>query len=383
MKSHFSVLEAHRCHVLTLYRHTLRNSHNVQSGYLKFRINRVLGEEVKKHKYDKSSWSIFKKLTSLKKLNDALEVNDCIEAHNLLVNYCGSIKKPRSKVKGILKSIEAEIKENHNIQDNRRLARLSLFDAYLKRKQQRNELPYNIPQEYKQKLLLPLALHERGLMNLERLKISLMKGKYHTKLSYTMSGKSRIWFVRSYVNKNKRESIKLRNLITQDKKKNLTILRHLDNLKENANWAMHEAIWERYLDDGHLHQSNINNYMKNMQFTESVRRQASYVPNTYVLNKDIKQCVRLKEWLLPLSQNIVDLENLCIKREQQFFVNKGNLLSKHGSLEYYKKQSQKVYSNHVLKYKKMLKEDLPTVNPFIENRSIPEILKKHGLKLKF
>lgn len=383
MRTHFSQLEAHRNYVLTLYRHTLRNVQNVQSGYLKFRVKRVVGTEAKKHKYDKSSWSIYRKLTSLKSLNESLKNKNSAEAYKVLTEHCSSIGKPRSKIKGILNSIESEIKSSHIVQDSKRLTRLSILNTYIRRKQSRNQLPLEIPQEYKRRLLLPLALHDRGLMNLERLKISLMKGKYHAKLSYTMSGKSRIWFVRSYINKHKRGSIKLRNLITQEKKKNLLILRHLDNLRENAHWAMHEAIWERYLDDGHLHESDINRYMKNMQFTDSIRKQASYVPNTYIMNKDIKQCKRLREWLSPLSKNIVDLENSCTISEQKYFANKGKLLAKNGTLEYYKKQTQKVYENHAKKYQKMLKEDLPYVNPFIEGKSLPEILKRHGLKIKF
>lgn len=383
MRTHFSKLEVHRNYVLTLYRNTLRHIQNVQSGYLKYRTMKLICTEVKKHKDDKSSWSIYKRITSLQSLYNSLKANDPTKANTVLTEYRHSIKKPRSKIKGILKSIESEINTTSHFQDNKRLARLSLLDTYIKRKQSCNRLPKDIPQEYKTRLILPLALHERGLMNLERLKTSLMKGKYHTKLSYTMAGKTRIWFVRSYVNKKRKQSVKLRNLITYEKKKNLITLRRLEELQKNSYWAMHEAIWERYLDDGHLHKADLNRYMKNMQLQDKSTKQVPSVPNTHVSSRAVTKCMRLREWLLPLAKINVELENSCTATERKYLANKQKLLHRNSSLEYYKIQSQKVYNNHMKKYQKMLKDDLPFANPFIEERSVPEILRKSGLKIKF
>ncbi|KAH7586886.1 PP-loop family [Nakaseomyces glabratus] len=377
MITHFCELAAHRNYVLALYRHSLRNVSRINSGFVKHKMKKVITNEARKHKNDKSSWSIYRRLKELKLLSDKLEDDQVNDAYNLLDSFMKSVKKPKNELKGHLMKIRTEIETNKNIQDKTRLTRLNLLHRYIAKKQQNQLLTKHIPDEYKEKLLLPLALHEKGILRLAAIRNQFKKGGYHAKLSFTMAGKTRIWFIRSMLNKRKKQSLRLRNLITSEKRRYLEVCKIVESLNENANWALYEAIWERYLDDGYLHATSSKGYLKMVEIEDnSVKLQNQN-------DSKVVKCQRLQQWLSPIQSSILSLENSLNQRQMKYAKLKTKILEPKGVYDYYQKKTKRVFQNHMKTYKRMVKNELPFVNPFIERLSIGSILKRNGINVKY
>ena len=224
-----------------------------------------------------------------------------------------------------------------------------------------------ISKKYKLNLLLPLALNDHACENLFHIQQKLEKGPPSARLSYTKEGRNQIWFVRSPINKGKQQSKKLGILIRQERKNSQKNIDNLNFCEVNATWALHEAIWEEYLESKKIIKLNLPKYL---EYTSYPSKSAKY--NSIGLNKSIK------EWIDPLRDIMFNLQSKSFQRVEYFNNYKEKLLKKDGQLAYFDKMSKKMYIKRLESFKRMSEEDLPYITPFIGERDLPSVLAKYG-----
>lgn len=362
--THFSGISTHRSAVLTLYRHALRNTNNyLYSKGFANSIQRVINTRIRRFKNEKSAWTIRSQLETLSKLNDLVLSCSWDEVSRLLIESkdVTSVREtinsdPKvNNLNNILTVLTPLITPKDNPTNTKEYkTEMNILSDYCKRKQLKQLLPSGMLKDYKRKLLLPLAMHEYGLKRVGTIARQLKKGPPPAYLSYTMEGKSKIWFVRSAVNKHKNQSKELGRLIRE------TRLQHQSEIDTIAlcysfhgYWALEEAQWEEIL----AHQLN--------------------QPPKYKINS-LEQFLKLKdygdippnviEWLQPLKDVMKSMQNDSNKRIEYFEKFKKEKLVDGGQYDYYQKESDKMYWKRKERFEKMIKEQIPHTNPFYRNK---------------
>ncbi|SCU83607.1 LAME_0C05820g1_1 [Lachancea meyersii CBS 8951] len=362
MVLHFSQLPHHRTYVLHWYRYTLRNiPRNVHSEHLQLRIKSVTRTTVLKHRSDKSSWSIYKLLRDLKKLNTLLLKSKTEKVWELLTLY-----SRKTSGKGKKSSLPICAPPKAPEQDPETVRNAKLLHDYITEKQRRSLLPNNLADEFKLKLVLPLALHEHNLQKLHRIEYKLASGPPKVSLNYTSAGKARIWFVRSAVNKGKRQSRGLGRIIRLEKKKGQNNLDYWNSIHENSRWAWHEAVWEHLIETNSVIQGSPEKFLSST---------AKPINKTgHVANVDENRVIC--EWLNPLKES---LEFLSVQSERQakYFEEYKRKATFRSQCQYFAQKTDLMYQNRKRRYTKMLNDDLPFVTPFFRTRNLPAVLKAH------
>lgn len=313
-------------------------------------------------------------LHKLKKLNENLNKRELKKVWAMLT--------PFTKQKKPLKSLNV-FKELKNISNSTKTDALEsaksikerdILTRYIIRKQAINRLPHFIPNEYKLKLLLPMALHEDALLKLSRIEHQLSKGPPRVVLSNTSSTGGQMWFLRSALNKGKRQSKALGTLLRQEKKKAQKRLDDLGRCKENAKWALHEAIWEQYLDDGAIPVYNLEKYLDVLTLvTSDVNKNR----RSGRKEKDFACPPRVSEWLEPINITMNSLERTTLERAAYFKDYKNRVLLNGGFAKTLEEKSENMYAKRVRRFKGLVENGLPLVVPFVPGRELSVFLDKY------
>lgn len=378
MAQNFIYLSSHRTYVSALYRHTLRNAHKCcYSVHLRNRVKKVVKEVILKHRYDKSSWSIYSMLHKMKKLNEHLNKRELKKVWSILTPFTKQ-KKPLRSLNLIKELKNISNSTNHDaLPSAMSIREREVLKKYINRKQEVNGLPHFIPNEYKLKLLLPIALHEDALLKLGRIEHQLSKGPPRVVLSHTSSAGGQMWFLRSALNKGKRQSKALGTLLRQEKKKAQKRLNDLGKCKDNAKWALHEAIWEQSLDDGTIPVYSLEKYLDALtppmsdvnNNRKSSRKEANF------------SCpLRITEWLEPIAKTMNSLERTTLERAAYFKDYKNRVLLNGGLAKNLEVKSDNMYAKRVRRFKSLVKNEIPLVVPFVPGRELPTLLAKYRLK---
>lgn len=369
MVQNFIYLSEHRQCVLHLYRHTLRNSKQCcHSQHLIRRIKKITRQTIVKHRYDKSSWSVHFYLQKLYELNYLLIQRDVKTAWDLLTDVSKSKSKSKSKRSStrsskILNALQDlhRSKQLKGLQDPQVVREQQILKDYIKREQTQNHLPRFIPEEYKVKLLLPLALHAKAMLKLNSIHGKLVEGPPKVFLTHTIPVGHRIWFVRSALNKKKRQSKALGTLIRREKREGHKRWDYLSQCKSNAYWAQQEANWEQLIENKAIPLLNLNKYLD----SQIIGRRKTTCPP------------QLAHWLEPISYSIQHLSEINAKKAAYFKDYRNKVLLNGGQVRYFENKSLTMYQRRVERFKKMTKNDLPYVVPFFKKRDLPSTLTKY------
>ncbi|CAR29366.1 ZYRO0G06974p [Zygosaccharomyces rouxii] len=369
MVQNFIHLPEHRQCVLHLYRHTLRNSKQCcHSQHLINRIKKITRQTIVKHRYDKSSWSVHFYLQKLYELNHLLIQRDVKTVWNLLTDVSKSKSKSKSKKSStrssrILKALQDihQLKQDKGLQDPQIVREKLILNNYIKREQARNHLPRFIPEEYKTKLLLPLALHTVAMARLNSIHGKLVEGPPKVFLTHTTPMGHRIWFVRSAFNKKKRQSKTLGILIRREKNEGHKRWDYLRQCKSNAYWAQQEANWEQLIENKIVPQFDLNRYLD----SQSIGK------------KKIECPPQLAHWLEPIGYSIQKLNQINADKAAYFRNYKNRVLLNGGQALYFENKSITMYQRRVKRFQQMVQNDLPYVVPFFPGRDLLSTLTKY------
>ncbi|SCU78332.1 LADA_0A05138g1_1 [Lachancea dasiensis] len=361
MVLHFSQIPRHRTYVLHWYRYTLRNcTKYVHSVHLQQRVRRVTKVTMLKHKSDKSSWNVYKLLRDMKRINSLLVKSKTEKVWRLLTTYMGKSSRRKKRPSP---SVDFMATNKGPTQDPERVKSSKILADYLTEKQGKLQIPSNICDKYKAQLILPLALHEHALRKLQRIEFKLAAGPPKVSLNYTAAGKARIWFVRSALNKGRRQSRALGRLIRSEKRKAQKNLDYWGHCQENSYWAWHEALWENLMETGCFITGGPEQFMS--WDSKSVKRVGTAECND-----------TLNEWLEPIKHSIAVLHTqstTAAKYYENF---------KHGSVlqaqrHYFTEKALTVFMNRKRRYNKMLQEELQFTVPFFKKQNLPSIMKSY------
>ncbi|CEP63074.1 Rrg1p LALA0_S07e01816g [Lachancea lanzarotensis] len=362
MVLHFSRLPHHRTYVLHWYRYTLRNIPKyVCSEHLQLRIRTTVKTTLTKHRCDKSSWSIYRLLRDLKTLNSLLLKSKTEKVWDLLTLYS---RKTSGNGKKLPLPLSAPSEATY--QDPVDVRNAKILHDYVTEKQRRFLLPQYISKGFKAKLVFPLALHEQSLQKLHRIEYKLALGPPKVSLNHTSAGKSRIWFIRSAINKGKRQSKELGRIIREQKKKGQKNLDNWNACHANSRWAWYEAVWEHLIEHGSVLGGGPEKYLNSASKAANRTRQTTTKTDDKAVG----------EWLDPIKES---LDFLSTESEQQakYFDEYKQKRIFRGQYQYFVQKTEVMYENRKRRYTKMLKNDLPFATPFFETQNLPTIMKAH------
>ncbi|AQZ12320.1 RRG1 (YDR065W) [Zygosaccharomyces parabailii] len=363
MVTNFIYLPSHRTCVLHLYRHTLRNSHQCcHSMHLVHRIRKIVKQTLVKHRCNKSSWSVHLHLQKLHELNQLL-VRGNIKAVWDLLTLISSKKKAPGSSRIISELQMIKIKKTNIMSPSPKCSReMGILNKYIKREQAHDRLPHNISEEYKMNLLLPMALHARALAKLNSIQRKLSQGPPKVMINHTATMGGRIWFVRSALNKKKRQSKALGILIRREKRQSRNRWEALECCKATANWALQEGIWEHFIQQGTILELDLDQYLESFDLDEK------YQPP-----------LLLREWLAPVRESVIKLKEINRAKVVYFRNYKNNVLIKGGQAQYYADRSKNFHRERLQRFQEMAKKDLPYVAPFVFGRDLPSVIAKYRL----
>lgn len=337
--------------------------------HLRNRVQKVVKKVIWKHRYDKSSWSVYSLLKSLNNLNNHLEKGDIAIVWSMLTPFT----KQKKSFHG--SNLTEAIEEVKKTQGGTNLSPKDgkegqILAKYINRGVESNRLPHHIPEIYKKELLLPMALHEKAILQLSRIQHQLSKGPPPVVLSHTSAGPSRIWFVRSALNKGKRQSKALGVLLRREKRKAQKTLDDLEDCKQNAQWALDEAIWEQMVEDGICLDWDLG---KSLSSLTSLGQNGRSNRNAYSKHTPTK----LKEWLGPVKEAM----DLLIARQRErvhyYKEFKDSLLLNGGQFNFLEGESHKMHIRRVERFQALVRKELPYVVPFMRGRDLPSLLNKY------
>lgn len=295
-------------------------------------------------------------LRDLKRLNSLLTKRKTAKVWQLLTLYS---KKPSRPALTTPKVLLAE----PPVQDPDTLRKSKIVHDYIVERQSKNLLPQIIPRDYKYNLIEPLAVHEDALRRLHRIEVKLARGAPKVSINYTAAGKARIWFVRSALNKGKRQSKALGRLIRLEKKKSQLNLNHWESCHENSIWAWHEAIWEHYMETGII-------------LSGGPERILNSEPRAVPSAQGPKAIRAISEWLEPIRYSLNILREQSARRAKFYEHYKhANILQ--GAQQYFENKTALVYENKKRRFGHMLEKDLPYVTPFFNRQNLPYVMKSH------
>ncbi|AET38082.1 Rrg1p Ecym_2348 [Eremothecium cymbalariae DBVPG len=361
MVKHFSELRAHIHHVRSWYRYTLRNiNHGPIFSQAKKEIRDVVRSTIHKHRGSKSSWKVYSLLQDIRILNEHIRQLN-LPGISLLLHKHRAVKEKKNIE---LLDVSREVIFQSNTNKNRDPLRSFLYSE-----RKKMALPNDIPEEYIEKLIEPLVKHQRGINAFHKVQLSLSKGPPKTYLSYTMTGPGKLWFVRSAVNRRKKQSKALGTYIRFCRftaQKNLDALRKLE---KDLQWALQEYAWEDYLKTGNLVHKNQDLIISYIMDRKSSKTTGS--------NQMESLSPEMVSWLEPIKHSINYLHTKKIKLIKILKLNKDKLLFG-GQFGYYDMQSQAAYQRRLRRYKNMLGE-MRSVNPYSESHNIWSLLKKWNM----
>lgn len=369
MVQNFGELASHRLYVLTLFRHTLRNANRYcYSVHLRNRIHKVVKTVIWKHRFDKSSWTVYSLLKKLLFLNEQLTHGDVWAVWPMLTQFSKK-KKPfhGSELATIVKQLKTDnpVSALRNIEEERQR---HILARYINHQQGNNRLPHNIPEEYKVKLLLPMAMHEDAMLRLLKIQHQLNKGVPKVFLTHTSAGSSRIWFVRSALNKSRVQSKALGVLLRAEKKKSQKRLDALERCRQNAVWALEEAIWEQALEGDICSHRDVSRHLSELQ--------NSVVERSHQTDSDIEP-TKLQMWLNPIKEVMNMLTNQQ-QEKMRFFRNyKDEVLVNGGRFKMWERKSHLMHDRRVKRFKQLVKSELERVSPFLSGHDLPSLLNKY------
>ncbi|KAM3159824.1 Required for respiratory growth protein 1, mitochondrial [Lachancea thermotolerans] len=358
MVLHFSKLARHKTFVLHWYRYTLRNvARQTFSWHLKARVKDITRTTIVKHKSDKSSWSIYILLRDLKALNGFLRNKKTAAAWRLLTLYS---KKP---LRSGASSPSVALEHSPPLQDPETVRNSHIIHSYIVERQQKNLLPLEIPAEYKTLLLLPLALHDHALKRLHLIESKLVRGPPKVSVNYTSAGKARIWFLRTAVNKNQRQSKALGQIIRREKRKNQKNIDYWEKCRVNGIWAWHEAAWEHLMETNTMLTESPAKYFDN----ERSRKRAA---------SDGTSVKAVAEWLDPVFSSLDMLQAQSAEQAAYFEQYKHNTVLQ-GLQQFFARKSDKMYQNRKKRFESLLENDLPFVTPYFSQQNLATVMKSH------
>ncbi|AEY97858.1 FAFR174Wp [Eremothecium gossypii FDAG1] len=238
----FTRYAAHRHLVLSWYRYTLRITNYVPiSNLLRRQTREVVRETILKHRGTQSSWKVLQLLEDMKQLNSHLAVAKAVGAWQIIQKYAAKPTPQEERLPMPAKHYNdpSKDKEAH------------YYWRYHRDLTRKHLLPAVIPNDYMEKLIAPLARHASDLRTLDIVQRNIQRSP-KAYLSYTMVGSDRLWFVRSAVNRKKRQSRRLTAMIVALRRAAQRSLDMSNRLKEEVIWATHEAKWEQLLATGTL-----------------------------------------------------------------------------------------------------------------------------------
>ncbi|AGO13317.1 AaceriAFR174Wp [[Ashbya] aceris (nom. inval.)] len=334
MAKPFTHYAAHRHLVLSWYRYTFRITDYVPiSSLLRRQAREVVRETMLKHRGTQSSWRVLQLLEDMKRLNSYLAAADIEGAWQMVKKYAA---KPKTQEE--LLPMPAK-----HYSDPNKDKEAHYYWRYHQELKSKHLLPAVIPKDYMEKLIAPLARHASDLRTLDVVQRELQRPP-KTYLSYTMVGSDRLWFVRSAVNRKKRQSRRLTAIIVTMRKAAQRSLDQSNRLKEEAVWASQEAAWEQLLATGTL---------------PSNGAKSDWQPG--------------QAWLEPYEAAFRILLTNRTRRTQK--------LQRYGAhlsrlqLPYYSKCSAAMHARRAKRFECFQKE-LHTVNPFVPGRDLGSLLSK-------
>ncbi|CUS21213.1 LAQU0S02e08614g1_1 [Lachancea quebecensis] len=358
MVLHFSCSTRHRTFVLHWYRYTLRNvNRQTFSWHLKARVKDITRITLVKHKSDKSSWSVYTLLRDLRTLNGFLRNKKTAAAWRLLTLY--SKKSPKTQTS----PPSTALQQSPPLQDPETVRNNHIIHSYVAERQQKNLLPQEISAEYKTLLLLPLALHYHSLKKLHIIESKLAQGPPKVSVNYTSAGKARIWFLRTAVNKNKRQSKALGQIIRREKRKSQKNLDYWEKCRVNGIWAWHEAAWEHLMETNTVLTGSPAKYFD----AERTRK--------HIASEDTS-LKAVAEWLDPVFSSLDMLQAQSAEQAAYFEKYKHNTVLQ-GQQQYFARKSDKMYENRKKRFKSLLEDDLPFVTPYFCKRNLAAVMKSH------
>lgn len=316
-----------------------------------------------KHRYDKSSWNVHFYLQKLRELNLLLVRRDVKAVWDLLTKIAKKKKAPKSsKILGALQELD-KAKKAINVIAPKCTREMGILNNYIRREQAHNRLPHIIPEEYKMKLLLPMALHARAMIRFDSVRSKLSRGPPKVTISHTATMGSKIWFVRSALNKKKRQSKALGVLIRREKRQSRNRWEALTSCKVAAGWALQEAIWEHLIQWGSIPAFDLEKYLEPSSLEE--RKSQSFPV--------------VEEWLAPIQESFLRLKELNRAKVAYFRNYKDDILLKGGQMQYYGHKSEAFHHERLQRFRKMANTDLPYVVPFIPGHDLSSIMAKYRL----
>lgn len=320
------------------------------SESLKSELKVTLTSTLRSNKNHKSAWFVRSLLCDLARLNDVLRLSDNAKLLAMINKYKVERSLTEDKKCGELYMSDSPTTGSE----------AALVNSYLAECYKMRRIPRNIPQAHIDSLIKPLARHESYTRVLHSVENKLMKGPPKAYLTYTMGGQSKIWFVRSDVNRKRRQSKELGRLIRYARsvsQKNLDVYRESEKILD---WAWHEANWEHFLAHNRPLENSIQTIRKDFRRTGNI----SNLPSVY-------------DWVTPVLKSMQQLNKSNIELQRRFKRDRDHLLASK-TLDYFGSLSSKIYVSR-LKRCVDLKADLAVTNPFTIENNLGALLRKYKL----
>lgn len=384
MVLHFCELKSHRDHILQLYRCCLRaidrQNHSIKQS---LQLKGLLRRRLDSYKQLKSSWSAYKHLQKFDHLARILVQGNFPDANELLNQY-NKAKKPDS-VGNVLAILEE--KARPALQSPEKVREMGLLSRYIHHRRIHGTLPKTIPREYMEKLLLPLAIDWNARLRLQRIQRQIAQGVPKVYLSHSSVGRSTIWFVRSPLNKGKRQSKKLSKIFINLRREHQMVLDGYTICKQDAQWALHEAMWERYLETGELTPYNFKQEMKKFKSEKMLQARSLKEPSSSQLGAsalkrgDIrpKQGVDdyVRGWLSPIVEVMDTLGKLEDSRATYYANYRDNVLIRGKQLDFFMDRTESMYRKRKARFEEMLSTRVGFASPYDEDNNLAFILREH------
>ena len=384
MVLHFCELSSHRNHILQLYRCCLR-AIDRQSRSIKqsLQLKELLRRRLDSYKQLKSSWSVYERLQKFDHLARVLVQGNFSDANELL-NQHNKAKKPTG-VANVLAMLEEKAKPT--LQSPEEVREMGLLSRYVHHRQIHGGLPRTIPREYMQKLLLPLAADWNARLRLQRIQRQMARGVPKVYLSHSSVGRSTIWFVRSPLNKGRRQSKKLSKIFISLRKEHQMVLDGYTTCKQDAQWALHEAMWEKYLETGKLTPYNFKQEMKKFKSEKMRQVRSSKEPESSPLGTSTfnKGGIKLKQgvddyvrgWLSPIVEVMDSLEKMEDSRAAYYANYRDNVLIRGKQLDFFMDSTESMYRKRRARFKEMQSTRVGFASPYDEDNNLASILREY------
>lgn len=260
----FSKSIAHRNSVKCLYRYILRDCNKtISSISFQDAVKDTVRDELKSYARCKNTVTVCSKLQDLEQVHRYVIDGELLKLKRFLVDNTnreeeddGGDRVLSDKMDSI-NSIREQIDRLHeprqmDPEDSRKISMLSkyLSDYYNSSGAKVKHCCEGVPKEVQKQLLLPLAVRAHYTRCMENIKRQLQKGPPTVQISWTGVGKSKICFIRSAINKGKRQSKDLTNIIIQERiryQKEIDSIQYMTN--HSLRWAQYESQWERMLTE--------------------------------------------------------------------------------------------------------------------------------------